>query len=71
MSAPHVAGVAALIMSAESNDLSLTNIYDVLRVSADDITGYGKGVDDMTGFGRLNAYKAVTNRCLTPYADVS
>jgi len=71
MSAPHVAGVAALIMSAESNYLTLGNIYDVLRVSSDDITAYGKGVDDQTGFGRLNAYKAVTNRCLTPYADVN
>jgi len=70
MSAPHVSGVAALIISAESNNLKLDNIYDVLRVTSDDIAVYGKGVDDQTGFGRLNAYKAVTNRCLTPFVDV-
>jgi hypothetical protein len=70
MSAPHVSGVTALIMSAESNNLNLDDIYDVLRVTSEDIVASGKGVDDQTGFGRLNAYKAVTARCLIPWSDV-
>jgi hypothetical protein len=69
MSTPLVSGVTALILHTQSNNLALANIYDILKATSDDIET--TGVDANTGFGRLNAYNAVTTRCLTPYNDVS
>jgi len=55
MACPHVAGVAALILSA---NFKLTNhdVRSTLRTSADDIGEAGK--DSYFGYGRVNAYKA-------------
>ncbi len=57
MAAPHVAGVAALIIQSHGGSLSPAKVEAILRSSADDL---GKpGNDDYYGQGRVNAYKAV------------
>ena len=55
-SAPHVAGVAALVLSVNS---SLTNaqVRDIIQNTADD-KGTA-GFDPYYGYGRVNAYRAV------------
>jgi thermitase len=53
---PHVAGVAALILSVNPN-LTAIEVEAILRDSADDIDQ--QGYDIYTGFGRINALKAV------------
>ena len=55
--APHVAGVAALIIEANGDDMSPAHIVRELRQSADDL---GKpGQDIYYGYGRVNAAAAV------------
>ena len=55
--APHVAGVAALIIEANGGDMSPAHIERELRLSADDL---GKpGQDIYYGGGRVNAGAAV------------
>jgi len=58
MSAPFVAGVAALIWSANPN-LTSYGVRSVLRKTADDLGP--KGFDVYYGYGRVNAWKAVEN----------
>jgi len=53
---PHVAGVAALVLSANPN-LRAAEVEAILRASTDDIGSVG--YDIYTGFGRINALKAV------------
>ncbi|WP_254907422.1 S8 family peptidase [Bacillus thuringiensis] len=53
---PHVAGVAALILSVNPS-LTAQKVEDILRQSTDDLEQVGR--DDFTGFGRINARKAV------------
>lgn len=55
-STPKVAGVAALILSANPG-LTPRQVKKILRATADDIDA--PGIDDKTGAGRVNAYKAV------------
>jgi len=55
-SAPLVAGVAALVMSANSS-LTPTQVQDVLKKSADDLGS--AGWDSSYGWGRVNAARAV------------
>lgn len=55
-STPKVAGVAALILSANP-DLTQRQVKRILRETADDIDL--PGVDDKTGAGRVNAYQAL------------
>ncbi len=60
MAAAHVTGVAALIDSAAGGTLSGDQIMNILMQSADD---FGKpGKDEWYGFGRINAYLAVTGK---------
>jgi subtilisin family serine protease len=56
MACPHVAGLAALILS---HDPTFTNeeVRQVIRVSADDVGPTGQDID--SGYGRINAYTAV------------
>jgi uncharacterized delta-60 repeat protein len=56
MACPHVSGVAALILS---NHPEFTNeeVRQVLRVSADDVDQPGWDIN--SGYGRINAYKAL------------
>jgi subtilisin family serine protease len=53
---PHVAGTAALVRSLRP-DLSQSTVYELIRRSADDVGD--PGWDPQTGWGRLNAYRAV------------
>ena len=54
---PFVAGLAALILSAEPT-LSATAVFERLRTTADDLGAAGR--DDGYGSGRVNALRAVT-----------
>ncbi|HEX5432373.1 MAG TPA: S8 family serine peptidase [Bryobacteraceae bacterium] len=56
-SAPIVAGVAALMIS-ENPSLTAQNIVDKLEQTADDLGD--PGFDQYYGWGRVNAYKALT-----------
>ncbi len=56
MAAPHVAGVAALVKSANSS-LSNSDIKNILYNTATDIGAAGK--DNQFGYGLVNAYAAV------------
>jgi len=57
MAAPHVAGVAALVIEANGGSLTPAQIRTILEQSADDL---GKpGNDDFYGAGRVNALRAV------------
>jgi subtilisin family serine protease len=53
---PKVAGIAALMLSANP-DLTPHQVKEILRETADDIDV--AGIDDKTGAGRVNAYRAV------------
>jgi subtilisin family serine protease/subtilisin-like proprotein convertase family protein len=53
---PHVAGVAALIMSVNPA-LSASEVWDIINNSADDLGT--NGWDTTFGWGRLNAYQAL------------
>jgi len=57
MSAPHVAGVAALIIGKNGGDMKPQHVLRDLRQSSDDL---GKpGQDVYYGHGRVNAARAV------------
>jgi subtilisin family serine protease len=57
MAAPHVAGVAALVIEANGKSLNPDQVRTILERSADDL---GKpGNDDYYGAGRVNALRAV------------
>ena len=56
--APHVAGTAALVRGLRP-DLSQEAIYELIRHSADNVGE--PGFDTFTGWGRLNAYRAVSD----------
>jgi subtilisin family serine protease len=57
MAAPHVAGVAALIIEKNSGSMKPAQVLSALQHSADDL---GKpGNDDFYGGGFVNALRAV------------
>ena len=58
MASPHAAGVAALIIGKSGGSLSPQQVARRLQQSADDLGSPGR--DPAFGFGRVNAYKAVT-----------
>jgi subtilisin family serine protease len=59
-SCPQVAGVAALLLSLKP-ELTPNEIENIIKESSDKIGGYSyiDGKSDETGFGRINAYKAL------------
>lgn len=57
MAAPHVAGVAALIIGKNGGPMHPAAVAAALRASADDLGKPGK--DDFYGLGRVNAGRAV------------
>src|SRR4051794_26027891 len=64
---PHVAGVATLVAARSKQlglHLSAGEIIQILRMSADELTdparGYAKGWDLLSGWGRVNAFRAVS-----------
>jgi serine protease len=58
MATPHVAGVAALIAARHGAAATPDFIYAKLKQTADDLGV--PGVDPAYGYGRVNAYRAVT-----------
>ncbi|MBN1221648.1 MAG: peptidase S8 [Candidatus Aminicenantes bacterium] len=59
MSAPHVAGLAALIKSMKPW-LSAQEIMNIIRYTADDVNSSGNpGKDEFIGYGRINMEKAL------------
>lgn len=63
MAAPHVSGLAALILSVD-NILTPVEVRSIIELSADDVnSGTYPGKDIYIGSGRINAYQAllVTN----------
>ncbi|MGH2782609.1 MAG: S8 family serine peptidase, partial [Thermoleophilaceae bacterium] len=57
MAAPHVSGVAALIIARNGGDMNPAHVEAALRQSSDDIGKPGR--DDVHGHGRVNAARAV------------
>ena len=56
-SSPIVAGVAALMLAVNPN-LTAVQVRNILEGTADDLVPAGR--DDKSGFGRINAYRALT-----------
>jgi len=56
MACPHVAGLAALVLSKHP-EFTNEQVRQVIRVSADDIEA--PGWDEKVGYGRINAYQAL------------
>lgn len=56
MASPHVAGLAALIWSAEPG-LTHAGVRQIIRDTADDLGSVG--YDDFYGYGRINAWSAL------------
>jgi subtilisin family serine protease len=73
MSAPHVAGVAALVYDRLGGERSAANaqtIVDAIIDTADDL--YTPGYDPISGYGRVNALKAVQSvEAVVPDPDVT
>ena len=59
MAAPHVAGVAGL-MKATYPNYTPDQIAEQIRVSSDNIDALNPSYKGLLGFGRLNAYRALT-----------
>ncbi len=57
MAAPHVSGVAALVLSQDTN-LTSVQLRCILRATADDLGPTGHDIE--YGFGRLDAAEAIT-----------
>jgi len=57
MAAPHVAGLAALVLSAHPT-FTVEQVRQAIRRSCDDIGA--PGVDDRFGYGRINASRALS-----------
>ncbi|MFD2999400.1 S8 family serine peptidase [Pontibacter toksunensis] len=58
MAAPHAAGVAALIIGQNGGQMDPAQVKAVMRASADDLGKPGR--DPFYGYGRVNAFKAIT-----------
>lgn len=59
MACPHAAGVAALIVGKNGGPMDPARVEAALRASADDLGKTGR--DPYYGYGRVNAFKAVTS----------
>ncbi len=58
MATPHVSAVAALVAARYGAAATPDFIYSKLKTTADDLGV--PGVDPAYGYGRVNAYRAVT-----------
>jgi hypothetical protein len=59
MASPHVAGVAALLVSRAPGMLSAEEVIDIIRQTTDDHYGSNPGFEGLLGTGRLNAGAAI------------
>ncbi|MBK7142837.1 MAG: S8 family serine peptidase [bacterium] len=59
ISAPHVTGIAALLKTAAPT-IAAGTIYDILRQSCDTVDGFTSFPNVYTGYGKINAKKAVS-----------
>ncbi|WP_460621047.1 S8 family peptidase [Hymenobacter tenuis] len=59
MAGPHAAGVAALIIGKNGGQMAPSRVQAIMRASADDLGKAGR--DAFYGYGRVNAYRAVTS----------
>lgn len=59
MACPHAAGVAALIIGKNGGPMDPARVEAALRASADDLGKTGR--DPQYGYGRVNAFKAVSS----------
>ncbi|WP_373058665.1 S8 family serine peptidase [Zunongwangia sp. H14] len=60
MAAPHVSGVAALVIGGNGGEMDPQQVTQQIYHTADDIVSNGKSV--YYGHGRVNAYRAVTEK---------
>lgn len=60
MASPVVAAVAAMALSVKPS-LKPLSLKNLLYATAADVTSYGVGRDNYSGYGVVNAYKAVTS----------
>ncbi len=60
---PHAAGIGALVLSVTPG-MSPQQVRSVMQLTADDL--YNAGWDAETGYGRLNAFQAVSYSISTP-----
>ncbi|GAB3818559.1 S8 family peptidase [Pontibacter rugosus] len=58
MAGPHAAGVAALIIGQNGGQMDPAKVKAVMRASADDLGKPGR--DPFYGYGRVNAFRAIT-----------
>ena len=63
MATPHVAGLAALLFSQDDTSTNAT-VRSLIEVTADDLDA--AGWDQYYGYGRINAYAALSNTEPTP-----
>jgi hypothetical protein len=62
MATPYVSGLAALLLSCD-NDLSVADVRDIIESTSDDL---GTPIwDEYYGYGRINAYAALSDTCPT------
>eukprot|EP01029_Cantina_marsupialis_P024669 TRINITY_DN6398_c0_g2_i1.p1 TRINITY_DN6398_c0_g2~~TRINITY_DN6398_c0_g2_i1.p1 ORF type:complete len:1210 (-),score=31.22 TRINITY_DN6398_c0_g2_i1:253-3882(-) len=61
MAAPHVSGVAALIVSKYAGNITSTEVWNKLVDNADNIDNINGPYAGKLGSGRVNAYKALTD----------
>jgi subtilisin family serine protease len=66
--APHVAGAAALVRGLRP-DLPQEAVYELIRRAADDVGG--PGFDPFTGWGRLNADRALSEAAIGLRLDLA
>jgi len=67
MACPHVAGIAALLIS-QTPTLTNNKVYDTIRCSADDLGAPGR--DDDFGYGRVNALTACEIKEASVFIDL-
>lgn len=67
--APHTAAIVALMLQSNPT-LTPAQVTTNLQATADDLTDYGIGYDDVSGAGRFNALRAVFRSVQLPAPDL-
>jgi subtilisin family serine protease len=69
MASPHVAGLAALVLS-RNKTLSVTQVRSIIETNGDNIDALNPGFAGLLGKGRIDAYKALKETPLPPIVAV-